>query len=146
MYAARWNHRATRIEKIEKLNLQAMEANRYSRSLMETVRMQAAENGILCERDIAHANQVAIFDEENRMLKASLADAVDRLEEQDEQINDLIDEAERLSYQVEVLEEALSKFKLSEGDVSIDLSGEINLFADVTRAVNTAIAIINFAI
>lgn len=76
----------------------------YTTRLVEAVRMQASENGILCEREAKMVQVVSEFEAENRRLKESLKEAVERLQEQEEQINDLMDSNERYSYQVRSLE------------------------------------------
>lgn len=76
----------------------------YTTRLVEAVRMQASENGILCEREAKMVQVVSEFEAENRRLKESLKEAVERLQEQEEQINDLMDTNERYSYQIHSLE------------------------------------------
>ncbi|MHC4121285.1 MAG: hypothetical protein ACYSWO_27740 [Planctomycetota bacterium] len=92
--------RATRWEK----NVESAE-NAY-----EVARL-VNENGLLCERDAKNTEVVAAFDDENRRLKTSLVEACDRLEEQQEEIDDLVDENEQLSYQVDVLERAVENLE-----------------------------------
>jgi hypothetical protein len=124
--SAVWTDRATRAEAIYKLNLQIRQAQNYSRSLVDAVRTLATENGLLCERE-AKATQVLVeFEQENRNLKRSLAEACNRLDKQQDEINDLIDERDILIYKLRVLEKVV----------------ELKKSADMSKAVNAAAAIV----
>lgn len=99
--------RATQLQRIEELNLQVRAAQEYSQLAVEATRMLAVENGLLVEREQKITMAYTLIEEENRALKRSLAEAVDTLEEQVEQINELIESNESLSWQVEVLQKAM---------------------------------------
>jgi hypothetical protein len=116
--AARWADRVTSFQNVRELNQEILLAHEYSENLIESVRMLALENGILCERDKAATEVVVQYEEESRRLKMSLAEACKRLEEQIVQINELSDEVEGLRWQVETLEKALDKVKTAEPDQS----------------------------
>jgi hypothetical protein len=107
--AERWNDRVNAIEHVRGLNLEILKAHAYSESLIESVRMLALENGLLCERNKAAAEVAVQYEEESRRLKMSLAEACKRLEKQIQQINKLVDEVERLTWQVETLEKVLDE-------------------------------------
>jgi hypothetical protein len=105
--SAVWTRRSTRADAIYKFNLQVRHAQDYSRPLVDAVRTLANENGLLCERE-AKATQVLVeFEQENRNLKRSLAEACDRLDKQQTEINNLIDERDALMYKLRVLEKAI---------------------------------------
>lgn len=105
--AARWQEYAESNAFLEEQNEKLLEANMYSQRLMEAVRMLANENGLLCEREAKMVQIVAEFEEENRRLKCSLNEAVERLQEQQDEMNKLYETIERLRYKVEVLEKVL---------------------------------------
>lgn len=107
--ADRWNDRVTSFQQVRELNMEILRAHEYSESLIESVRMLALENGLLCERNKAATEVVIQFEGENHRLKVSLSDACKRLEEQLEQINKLIDEVEALTWQVRAWEKLLDK-------------------------------------
>jgi len=107
MNAERWNRRVNAIEHVQELNRQVLQALDYSYISMEATKMLAVENGLLVERERKVVQAYSIIEEENRSLKNSLDEAVDRLEEQVEQINELIDENESLTWRVDTLERAL---------------------------------------
>lgn len=109
--AERWNDRVNSTEYARELNQELLLAHQYSENLIESVRMLALENGILCERDKAAGEVVMQYEEESRRLKMSLAEACKRLEEQIGQINELSDEVEDLRWQVETLEDILNKVR-----------------------------------
>lgn len=99
--------RAVQIERVAKLNQEVTQAQEYSRLAIEATKMLAVENGLLVEREQKIVAAYAAMEEENRALKRSLNEAVDRLESQVEQINELIETNENLSWRVEVLQKAL---------------------------------------
>jgi len=105
--AARWTARVNSFQQARELNQELLLAHEYSENLIESVRMLALENGILCERDKAATEVVVQYEEESRRLKMSLNEACKRLEEQTVQINELTDESERLGWQIEILENIL---------------------------------------
>jgi hypothetical protein len=105
--AAKWQKYHESNQFVEEQNDKLLEANLYSYRLMDAVRMLANENGLLCEREAKMVQIVAEFEEENRRLKASLNEAVDILQEQQDEMNALYEEIERLRYKVMTLEKAL---------------------------------------
>lgn len=112
--ASRWADRVTSFQATRELNQELLLAHEYSENLIESVRMLALENGILCERDKAATEIVVQYEEDNRRLRMSLAEACKRLEEQVVQINELTDEVEGLRWQVKTLEKALDFMKSEE--------------------------------
>jgi hypothetical protein len=104
---ARWQARIDVVQEMHDLNRDVRDSQIYAASLYEAVRMLANENGILCEREKAVTEVVMGLEQENLRLSVSLDEAVDRLQEDAEQINELIDSNNRLRYQLEVLERAL---------------------------------------
>ncbi|MHC4369370.1 MAG: hypothetical protein ACYSW8_17305 [Planctomycetota bacterium] len=109
--ATRWEKNVESAENAYEVARLVRSAQQYSLQLVEATRMLANENGLLCERDAKNTEVVAAFDDENRRLKTSLVEACDRLEEQQEEIDDLVDENEQLSYQVDVLERAVENLE-----------------------------------
>jgi chromosome segregation ATPase len=105
--ADQWNRRVTAFEHVRQLNLEILRANERSELLAEAVRMLANENGILCERDKASMEVVAQYEEENRKLEASLYEACELIDEQQEEIDDYIDEIADLEEHIEALEELI---------------------------------------
>ena len=130
--AARWQAYHESNQFLEKQNEKLLEANMYSQRLMEAVRMLANENGLLCEREAKMVQIVAEFEEENRRLKASLNEAVDMLQEQQDEMNRLHETIERLRYKVKVLENALESKK-----------GSIDKTTDVIKCITTTGALIS---
>lgn len=107
MHAARWSRHIESAQFMEDVNEDIAQAHIYSERCLEAVRMLANENGLLCERESKLTIVVAQMEEENRALKASLSDAVGRLENQNKQINELIDQNQRLIWQIQQLERTL---------------------------------------
>ena len=107
MHATRWSQRVNSLEHVEALNRDLLMAQEYSQLALEATKMLALENGLLCEREQKVSQAYGILEAENRALKASLAEAVGRLENQVEQINELIEENESLTWRCETLERAL---------------------------------------
>jgi chromosome segregation ATPase len=105
--AVRWKQNIESVEYIQDLNCQILQAHDYSERLLEAVRMLANENGILCERDAAMVKVVAEYEEENTRLKSSLKEAVTTMQSQQQELNALYEQVERLKYKVQVLEKAL---------------------------------------
>jgi len=116
--------RATQLQRIEALNLQVRAAQEYSQWTVEATKMLAVENGLLVEREQKLTLAYAMIEEENRALKRSLAEAVDTLEEQVEQINELIDSNESLSWQVEVLQSAIDSMSANKKEEIIKDVGD----------------------
>ena len=123
--AAKWQEYVESNQFIESMNNDILEANMYSQRLVEAVRMLANENGLLCEREARMVQIVAEFEEENRRLKAALNEAVDMLQEQQDEMNALYETIDRLQYKVKVLEKAL------EGE------SNLNKARNVLEAINT---------
>jgi DNA repair ATPase RecN len=163
--SAVWTDRATRADAIYKLNLQIQQAHNYSRSLVDAVRTLATENGLLCEREAkatqvlvefeqenrnlkrslaeaAKATQVLVeFEQENRNLKRSLAEACNRLDKQQDEINDLIDERDVLMYKLMVLEKALSLLPAEVKKKAADTAGT-DFLENMSEAAGAAAAIL----
>lgn len=114
--ATMWERRVERLEKVEKLNNDLLYAQAYARDCFEAVRMLAVENGLLCEREAKMVQAMTIREEENRALKASLSEAVERLQEQTKQINELMEANSKLKWQVKTLEEALGVVEKADND------------------------------
>jgi len=105
--ATRWERRVAKVQCLEQLNRDILRSQEYSSNLLESVRMLANENGILCEREAAHLQVIAGVEEENTRLGVSLDESIVRLQEYEEQVNDLIDEAERSAWRISQLEETI---------------------------------------
>ncbi|RLB67981.1 MAG: hypothetical protein DRH04_07305 [Deltaproteobacteria bacterium] len=82
-------------------------AQRYSKDLQDALRVMANENGLLCERDAKMVKVVAVYDEENQRLKAALKEAIEKLQDQQKELNEVYDEIGRLQYKIQCLEKAL---------------------------------------
>jgi len=106
--AERWRANVTESEQILSLANEIEHAQAYSYRCFDAVCMLANENGILCERDVKMTQVVAEFEEENRRLKESLDQACEHMSTQEDTINDLIEETEKLQYKIETLERALN--------------------------------------
>ena len=102
-----WQERVESVEQVEQVNMQILRAQEYNREVMSAVAMLATENGLLCEREQKTTLYVAGLDEENAKLKAALAESVENLEMQIEELNLLHNEVSRLRYKVQTLEAAL---------------------------------------
>jgi hypothetical protein len=113
---ARWETRVQSVERLETTNLQIQQSQQYSQTLMYTVSELATQNSIMCDRELGIQLVVVGFEEENRRLTFSLSDSVERLESQQVEINELIDEHGRLRYKIEVLELALQAVAAAEED------------------------------
>lgn len=107
MHAERWAQRAAAIEHVESLNQDLLLAQEYSQTALEATKMLALENGLLCEREAKVSEAYSIIEQENRSLKASLSESVERLEDQIKQINSLMEENGTLKWKVSTLERAL---------------------------------------
>lgn len=107
MHAARWTERMVALEHVESLNMDLVRAMEYSELSVDAVRMLAHENVIMCQRDAKMVEVVAVFEEENRALKNSLSEAVTRLEEQLEQINDLFGENDDLYWEIDTMQNTI---------------------------------------
>jgi len=142
MHAARWNNRVEKIEYMETLNQDLLRSQEYSFMLMEATRMLANENGILCERDAKTVQQVAVFDEENRLLKSSLVEATGKIEEMLVDLNELIDENEALRYKNKVLEQSLEVLTTAR-EKAADLGDEMAAAVSAVPTLNTIVNIIN---
>jgi chromosome segregation ATPase len=71
------------------------------------IEVLATENSLLCERDIASSKIVAEFEDENRRLLSVVSESIERLQEQEAEINALHDQNDSLNYKVRTLERAL---------------------------------------
>lgn len=109
MHAQRWTKQASALQRVEILNATIAKSHDLNQDMHEAIRMLVAENGLLCERDAKMTQVVAEFEAENRALKNSLAEAVDNLEDQRNQINNLIRENNNLKWKVSTLEEAIER-------------------------------------
>lgn len=131
--AVRWRQNAESTEYIQELNCQILQANDYSQRLMEAVRMLANENGILCERDAAMVKVVAEYEEENARLKASLKEAVTTMQSQQQELNALYEQVERLKYKVQVLEQALENVEVSPAKTAVQVLSAADAATTVLR-------------
>lgn len=103
-----WEARIESAEEVEDVNMEILKAHEYSDRCLEAVRMLANENGILCEREVKMVKYLQGVEEENARLKVSLKEAVSRLQEQIEEINNLHQNVFMLEYKVKTLEQALN--------------------------------------
>jgi chromosome segregation ATPase len=120
--AARWERRVERVETLRQLNCDILRAQEYSGNLMESVRMLANENGILCEREAALLTVISGVEEENNRLGVSLDESIKRLQEYEKQVNELIDEAERASWRISQLENTIETLEAALAAVNTDES------------------------
>jgi hypothetical protein len=102
--AAVWQERMESVEHVEDAAQDLLQAQEYSGSLLGVIEVLATENTILCERDIASSRIVAEFEDENRRLLSVVSESIERLQEQEAEINALHDENDSLSWQVRTLE------------------------------------------
>jgi len=78
---------------------------------VEAISNISSLNTALVERQALMTAIVAGFEEENRSLKCSLSDAVNKMQSQEERINELIDQNTSYMIQVKQLEQSLKKTK-----------------------------------
>lgn len=142
--ADRWNERITALHRVEQLNRDLLLAQEYSSGCIEATRMLAIENGLLCEREAKMVQVVSEFETENRSLKNSLSEAVERLEDQVAQINKLMEENGRLNWRVETLEKALDAVSAKDKQELTKEVGNtiIDNLTELCRAANMAITIV----
>jgi hypothetical protein len=105
--AAVWQERVESVEYVEDTTQNLLRAQEYSQSLLDIITVLATENTILCERDIASSKIVAEFEDENRRLLGVVSESIERLQEQEAEINALHDTNDSLSYKIRALERAL---------------------------------------
>lgn len=129
--AARWVARVNAIENVDRLNREVLQSLEYAQMALEATRSLALENGLLCEREAKVSAEYAVIEEENRALKASLTEAVQRLEAQVAQINELMRDNESMAFKIQTLERAL---KAIEDQKKIDAAKEAS--ADIVRSLN----------
>ena len=98
---------AVKAETITCLDERAEQVERCNLDLLNVIKSLSHENTLMCERDEKTFQVVREFEEENIRLKCSLADAVKKLTDQQEEINSLIDQNYDLKYKVGVLEKDL---------------------------------------
>lgn len=144
MHAARWAARASQLEHVEELNRDLLQAQEYSQLALEATKMLALENGLLCEREAKVAQAYSIIEAENRSLKASLAESVERLEDQIEQINSLIQENEQLTWRNQTLERALKAIEAEKKAAAVKEASKtvIDNLTELGMAAETILTII----
>jgi len=116
VYVAMWESNVQCAQTYAEHNRKLAIAQEYSFEAVAAARMLATENGILCERDAKMSEMISGFDEENMRLRASLAEAVDKMEAQRLEFEALLDEASHLRYKVAVLERALEMAQKKDED------------------------------
>jgi vacuolar-type H+-ATPase subunit I/STV1 len=109
MHAARWERRVQSVSTVERLNMQVARSREYSESCFELAKTLTKEYSRITDQQQSLYNTICEYDEENRSLKASLSESVKRLEAQEEQISDLIQENNNLIWKIETLEAALDR-------------------------------------
>lgn len=121
--AARWERYTTSAKSMEEVNSKIAQSQEYSKHLLSVLGTMATENGVLCERDAQTMQVVREFEEANQKLKSSLSEAVARLEEMTEQVNDLMDENDSLYYKIGILERALEVIENSDEPETVIFPG-----------------------
>lgn len=104
---ARWRLNVKSAEALAAINERVLDAHIFSRDITEACRMLANENGILCEREVKMTKYVTAVEDENTRLKGALKEAVVKLEDQRDEINQLHNELEKAYSRMDVLERAL---------------------------------------
>jgi uncharacterized coiled-coil DUF342 family protein len=104
---SRWRVELNYAQRPEQGPSEFSQMKKHSDDLLEAVQTLANENGLMCKRDAAMVKTVAEFEEENRNLKNALKEACHNLQEQEDRINTLIEENNRLSYKINALEAAM---------------------------------------
>lgn len=107
--AERWERRATCADGIATINAQIYESHRYSKTLMESLRVVTNENGILCERDAISVRTIAAMEEENQRLKMSLKETCDMLLESINANEELHRDLDGLRWQVQQLQHVITE-------------------------------------
>lgn len=102
--AARWQQRVNSAESIEATNLMILRSQDYSNLLMESLRVMANENGLLCERDAKAMDVMLALEEANAKLKAALAEATNLMQGQLAENDRLMEELDRAYYRIMLLE------------------------------------------
>ena len=87
--------------------VQVAEAQAYATPLVQSVQLLSEENASLMAREQAAAKVVAGLQQESKLLKTSLKEAVEKIKEMSVGNNDLMREIEQLQYKVDALEAAL---------------------------------------
>jgi hypothetical protein len=136
--ANRWTKRANQLDVFEARLQLVADAQEYSETCLDTTRMLAIENGILCERDARAIQYIALLDESNVKLKASLDEAVTRMQELIDENNDLFNANNRLLFKVQCLEKALN-FVPTPADPATEHS---LIFEDITATLKVVDSII----
>lgn len=93
-------------------------AQRYATPLVKTVQLLCQENSSLIGREQEAAKVVNGFQQESKLLKASLKEAVEMIQAQQTDNNTLIKANEVLQYKIDVLEAALKAIKEAQGGVT----------------------------
>jgi hypothetical protein len=86
-------------------------AQEYSQPLTATIKLLSEENSSLIAREQEAAKVVGGFQQESKLLKASLKEAVEMIKAQQVDNNTLIQANEILQYKVDALEAALKAIK-----------------------------------
>lgn len=123
--AAVWQERVESVEYVEDTTQDLLQAQEYSQSLLDIIAVLATENTLLCERDVASSKIVAEFEDENRRLLGVVSESIDRLQEQETEINALHDENDTLSYKIRALERALKVIEDAQNNVEVEDAEEI---------------------
>lgn len=108
-YVRVWQNRVASLEQREADIGYIETAQDYGRLAVESCRMLALENGLLCEREAKMTSVVAALQEENTKLKGAIAESVENMQAMLDENNDLHREINRLNFHVEVLENSLEK-------------------------------------
>jgi chromosome segregation ATPase len=83
------------------------QAQAYSRPLADAIKAMASENSSLLERELQAAKVVAGLQQESTYLKASLKEAVEKLQQLNNENNNALEEINKLEFKVKTLQAAL---------------------------------------
>lgn len=83
------------------------QAQAYSRPLADAIKSMASENSSLLERELQAAKVVAGLQQESTYLKASLKEAIEKLQQLNDENNNALEEINKLEFQVQTLQAAL---------------------------------------
>lgn len=86
---AKWQNRMETVEKVEEYNQRVFMANNFARDMLVLAQHAVEQNTILFEREQKLNEVIAEYEESNRLLKSSLAEAVEIMQVQQKEIERL---------------------------------------------------------
>jgi uncharacterized coiled-coil DUF342 family protein len=140
VYVRLWENRVESLEHHEELAANIQFAQQYGQEVLAVARQLATENGLMAERDHKMTLYVAALEEESNRQKASLCEAVEKIQSLMKENNELHDEVFNLSYKVRCLEQALEAVSEPKAEAP-----PTNLFQDtinIIQYVDDAVAIL----